>query len=175
MSVKYYLTCLFLCFINVTISQNCNLKFQGIIKDFHDGTPIEGAYIKMEGSNLYAISDERGNFVFNNICTVNFKASVSHVSCDPKIVTVNLNEKAFFEIRLEHHIEELIEVNVTSKVNKKSKTAQETVIKSDVLERYSSLSLGDAIKEIPGISSINTGNSIVKPVINGLHLSLIHI
>ena len=171
MSIKYYLTCLFLCFISVTISQNCNLKFQGIVKDFHDGAPIEGAYIKMEGSNIYAISDERGNFVFNNICTVSFKVSVSHVSCNTKTVTINLNKKSFIEIRLEHHIEELIEVNVTSKVNKKSKTAQESVIKSDVLERYSSLSLGDAIKEIPGISSINTGNSIVKPVINGLHSS----
>ena len=119
MSVKYYLTCFLLFFINVTISQNCNLKFQGIVKDFHDDTPIEGAYIKLEGSNLYAISDERGNFVFNNICTVNFKVSVSHVSCGSKTVTINLNKKSFIEIRLEHHIEELIEVNVTSKVNKK--------------------------------------------------------
>ena len=33
------------------------------------------------------------------------------------------------------------------------------------------MSLGDAIKEIPGVSSINTGNTIVKPVINGLHSS----
>ena len=171
MSKKYYLTYLLLCFTSVIISQDCILKFEGIVKDFHDGTPIEGAYIKVEGFNLYGVSDHKGNFIIENICNSKFKSTISHLSCDSKIVTINLDKKSFVEIRLEHHIEELTEVSISSQVDKKTKTTQETVIKNDVLERYSSLSLGDAIKEIPGISSINTGNTIVKPVINGLHSS----
>ena len=42
-----------------------------------------------------------------------------------------------------------------------------------MLENYSAASLGDALKEIAGVSSINTGNAIVKPMINGMHSSRI--
>ncbi len=171
MSKKYYLAFLLLCNSFVIQSQHCTLTFQGIIKDFHDGTPIEGAFIKVKGSEVYAVSDLQGKFVLQNICSSLFKATISHVSCDTKEISVDLNKKSFLEILLEHHIEKLMEVSVKSQANKKTKTAQETVIKSNVLERYSALSLGDAIKEIPGVSAIKTGNSIVKPVINGLHSS----
>lgn len=41
------------------------------------------------------------------------------------------------------------------------------------LEKYSSLSLGDALKQVSGVTSLSTGNTIVKPVIQGLHSSRI--
>ena len=53
----------------------------------------------------------------------------------------------FLNIKLEHHIEELTEVNINAKVDKKTNTAQETIIDNEIIERYSALSLGDAIKE----------------------------
>ncbi|MDG1502896.1 MAG: TonB-dependent receptor, partial [Ulvibacter sp.] len=36
---------------------------------------------------------------------------------------------------------------------------------------FSSGSLGDALNSISGVSSLNTGNTVVKPMINGLHSS----
>ena len=171
MSIKNYLTCILVCFTSTLISQNCNLKFQGTVKDFHDSTPIIGATIQIEGLKTYAVTDDEGNFILKNICAPQFTIKVAHVSCETKLIKVDLTKTPSLIIKLEHHIEELNEVTVTSDVDKKTKTAQETVLKGNILNKYSTLSLGDAIKEIPGISSINTGNSIVKPVINGLHSS----
>ena len=171
MSKKYYLTYVFVCFTYLLIGQNCNLKFTGAVKDFHDGTPIVGATVQIEGLKTYAVTDSKGNFTIKNICNSIFTVKVSHVSCEERIIQIDLKKKSLYEIRLEHHIEELNEVTLRSEVDKKTKTSQETVLKGNILARYSALSLGDAIKEIPGVSSINTGNSIVKPVINGLHSS----
>mgnify|MGYP003639279072 FL=1 len=171
MSKKYYLTYVFVCFTYLLIGQNCNLKFKGTVKDFHDGTPIVGATVKIEGLKTYAVTDSKGNFTIKNICNSIFTVKVAHVSCEERIIQIDLKKKSLYEIRLEHHIEELNEVTLRSEVDKKTKTSQETVLKGNILARYSALSLGDAIKEIPGVSSINTGNSIVKPVINGLHSS----
>jgi len=171
MSKKYYLTYVFVCFTYLLIGQNCNLKFTGAVKDFHDGTPIVGATVQIEGLKTYAVTDSKGNFTIKNICNSIFTVKVAHVSCEERIIQIDLKKKSLYEIRLEHHIEELNEVTLRSEVDKKTKTSQETVLKGNILARYSALSLGDAIKEIPGVSSINTGNSIVKPVINGLHSS----
>ena len=162
-----------LCFTSIIISQNCILELKGNVKDFHDGSTIQGATLKIEGSDIYTVTDNKGDFIFKNICSSKFKVVVSHVSCDSKVISVNLDETSFLNIKLEHHIEELTEVNINAKVDKKTNTAQETIIDNEIIERYSALSLGDAIKEIPGVSSINTGNTIVKPVINGLHSSRI--
>ena len=81
MSKKYYLTYLMLCFTSIIISQNCNLIFRGVITDFHDGTPISGAYIKVEGSKLYGISDNKGSFIYVlEGKTVDKKASKAYVN-----------------------------------------------------------------------------------------------
>ncbi|MFY0604133.1 MAG: TonB-dependent receptor [Flavobacteriaceae bacterium] len=171
MSKKTYLILAFVSLSTLAMGQSCNYTFKGVVKDFHDGTPIIGATLQIENSKKYTTTDSKGNFVFKNLCNTSFVVVVSHISCVPKKLKINVRKELFKEIRLEHHIEELSEVTLKAKGNKKTTTAQETIIKEDALERYSSMSLGDAIKEIPGISSINTGNSIVKPVINGLHSS----
>lgn len=171
MSKKIYLTLALISVSVLAFGQKCNYTFKGIVKDFHDGTPIIGAALQIENSKKYTSTDSEGNFVFKDLCSSSFVIIVSHVACDTKRVSIDLKQNAFKEIRLEHHIEELNEVTVKAATSKKTRTAQESVLKADVLEKYSSGSLGDAIKEIPGVSSINTGNSIVKPVINGLHSS----
>jgi len=171
MPKKYYLTYLLLCFTSIILSQNCILTLRGNIKDFHNGSPIEGASIKIQDSEIYSITDSKGDFIVKNICISKFKIIVSHISCNSEVIFIDLDKKSFVNIQLEHHIEELNEVNINAQVDKKTQTAQESIINNDVLERYSALNLGDVIKEIPGVSSINTGNTIVKPVINGLHSS----
>jgi iron complex outermembrane receptor protein len=37
------------------------------------------------------------------------------------------------------------------------------------LEKFSGATLGDALREIAGVSSLRTGSTVVKPVVNGLH------
>ena len=107
-----------LCFTSIIISQNCTLNFKGNVKDFHDGSSIQGATLKIEGSDIYTVTDNKGYFIFENICSSKFKVIVSHVSCDSKVISVNLDEISFLNIKLEHHIEELTEVNINAKVDK---------------------------------------------------------
>lgn len=167
MSIIFFLT------YTLVTSQNCKNTFQGEIKDFHNNIPIEKATIKVLNSNVYSISNKNGKFVLKNICSDIIKIEVAHIGCETKTVVIDLSKTTSKTIYLEHHLEELNEVKLKVKQNKTVKTVQETTIKSNKLKLYSSLSLGDALKEVSGVSSINTGNTIVKPMINGLHSSRI--
>ena len=131
------------------------------------------ATIQIKNLNKYAISDENGKFKIENLCTGKLIFEVAHLGCEPVIFEINFTEDMYKVINLEHHIEELDEINIKSKQRKLTKTAQETVIITKTIEKYSDRSLGDALKEVSGVSSINTGNNIVKPIINGLHSSRI--
>jgi len=154
-------------------SQNCNYTFIGEVIDFHDGTSMSGATVNIETLNRYTAADINGKFSIKNLCNGQLSLVISHVGCETKRILVTINGDTYSKINMEHHLEELDEVSLRNRGSKITKTAQETVIKNNVLKRYSNLSLGDALKEVSGISSINTGSTIVKPMINGLHSSRI--
>ncbi|WP_136480639.1 TonB-dependent receptor [Cognatitamlana onchidii] len=169
--MKHNLLIVALCFFGYTNAQNCTYTFIGKVIDYHDSTPMSGATVYIQTQDNYTTADVNGKFSIKNLCNGKLNLVISHVGCETKHVEIDIIGDTFKEINMEHHLEELDEVSLKSKGNKTTKTAQETVIKEDVLIRYSNLSVGDALKEVPGVSSINTGSTIVKPMINGLHSS----
>lgn len=171
--MKLALTLLTLLFTLQGITQNCIYKFSGKTIDFHDGTAIVGASVYIKELNKYAVSDNEGKFEILQLCKGQYTVLFSHIGCDDKEVIIDLKadvQKVFF---LEHHIENLQNINLTGKTPKQTKSGQETRLSSETIDNYSSLSLGDALKQVTGVTSLSTGNTIVKPVINGMHSSRI--
>lgn len=165
-----------LLFSSVMFSQNCNFSLSGHILDFHNGKPISDAALQIESLNLNTVTDSNGNFEINNLCEGIITLIVSHISCESKTVNIEITNTSQKNIYLEHHIEELDIVAIKGdKSTNKSISAQKDKIDKDVIDNFSSESLGNVLKQVQGVSSINTGNKIVKPVINGLHSSRITI
>ena len=52
-----------------------------------------------------------------------------------------------------------------------SRTLFENKISKEVLDDYNSRTLGEVLKTVTGVSSLNSGSYLSKPVINGLHSS----
>jgi iron complex outermembrane receptor protein len=78
------------------------------------------------------------------------------------------------DFKLEHHLEELNEIILEGKAyENKTTTVLEKNLNQETLEQYSAGTLGDALNSLSGVSSLNKGNGIVKPIINGLHSSRI--
>ncbi len=163
---------MFCCIISFTHSQNCKYSLFGEVLDFHDGSPIVGASVYVETLDRYTATDIDGKFTVENLCNGTLVLVVSHLACETKRLEIQVKGDTNYEVHLEHHLEELSEVKIDGvAIPKLTKTSQETLLKSDAIERFSAFNLGDALKQISGVTSINTGNSIVKPVINGLHSS----
>ena len=170
--MKYYIALLLVFSIQLVNSQNCNSTFSGEIKDFHDGTSLIGAAIYLKEIDRYVSSDLNGKFKFQNLCNGTITLVISHIGCETKETKLIVTGDTAAIIRLEHHSEELDVVTVNgSAVHRQTLTSQETILKNELLEKYSAATLGEALKEVSGVSAISTGNAIVKPVINGLHSS----
>lgn len=155
----------FLLGINLLSSQECNNTLSGRVIDFHDGIPLEGAAITF--NNRTIVTDATGMYTIDKLCATAYAFTVSHEKCNSQVITLDIAKISSKDFYLEHHLNELEEVKVAGNTNKTT-SAQEETIDSDVIEKYSSASLGDALKEITGVSSLNTGSTIVKPIIQGL-------
>lgn len=170
--MKNILIFLFVSIINFSVSQECTFQLSGQILDFHDNTSLENATIKLIGTTKITTSNKDGKYSFNDLCQGTYVIEVSHISCETKKLSVVVNGDTNQLIKLEHHIEELNTVNINTKVTRtETKTAQEAIIKASEIEEFSSGNLGDVTETIAGVSSLNTGSTIVKPIIHGLHSS----
>lgn len=170
--MKYFIMVMACCFFSALHCQNCKYSLFGNIHDFHDGSPITGATVYIKTLEKYTTTDLDGNYTVEDLCNGTLTLVVSHLGCETKTVNIEIFGDTNHEINLEHHIEELNEVKIdVNGLPKLTKTSQETRLNTKTIERFSAFSLGDALKQVSGVSSINTGSTIVKPVINGLHSS----
>ncbi|WP_027075892.1 TonB-dependent receptor [Maribacter antarcticus] len=167
--MKYNVILLFVCLWgSISTAQECKSILLGEIIDFHNNTPLTGATVIITGKNKQTVSNNQGKFRFEKLCDGILELEVSHPECTSEFITLTINGDTYKKILLEHHLEELDEVKVTGAIANNTSSAQEGRLSLKEVEKYSGNSLGDALKTLTGVSSLNTGANIVKPVIQGL-------
>lgn len=168
-----------LCFIisyTAIFSQTCNYTMMGTLIDTHDKSALAGATIILVETNKAVISNFDGNFTLTDLCKGEYSLQISHPECTTKIFKIEVSGNFKKTFSLEHHIESLNEITLKGRVyTTKTETLLENVVKPEDLVRFSGNSIGDALNTLSGVSSLNTGNTIIKPIINGLHSSRVTI
>lgn len=164
--MRYFIALVFLFIGNQSFVYSQN-KITGKITN-EKNEPLAGAHIHA-GQN-FSISDPIGNFAIDVPFGEN-RIVVSYVGYKTVDVIQNVSGDMVLNIQLKEDVSALSEVEIKDKNIKTNMTSDRKELKIAQLEKYSSGSLGDALKEISGVSSLKTGNTIVKPVINGLHSS----
>jgi iron complex outermembrane receptor protein len=136
-----------------------------VVNKFNE--PMENIHVHTHGETTS--TDVNGNYTIYNLKGGNHVIEFSFSGYLP------FKQKYFLESNLiinaimiinETQIEEIA---IQSKSTTESKSQKENLISKSTIERYSSQNLGDVLKEIAGVGALKTGNSIVKPIINGLH------
>ncbi|WP_185781560.1 TonB-dependent receptor [Croceivirga lutea] len=167
-SLKTIWLAMFLPFL--IFGQDCDLKLTGTVIDYHDQSMLPGATITILNSDKATLSNLDGTFLIKNLCAGNYEIEVSHPECSTVFIPIEITEDRTIEIKLEHHLEELKEVEVVgNSTRKQTNSAQESTLKLAEIEQYTIGSLGDALKELSGVSTLNTGAFISKPAIHGLN------
>ncbi len=157
---------------SIATSQNCQNTLSGYIIDLHDQSPLANATIILAGAETAVITDEKGFYSIPRLCNATYSLQISHPACSTQAVRVIVRGDTERTVNMEHHLEELGEVSVVGSGNSKAnKTGQEQQVSSASLQANAAGSIGDALKGLSGVSSLNTGNTVVKPVIQGLHSS----
>ncbi|MES2589427.1 MAG: TonB-dependent receptor, partial [Bacteroidota bacterium] len=171
MSNFFLIVCLFFSIFSFS-QENCSITYKGIVLDEHDNKPVPFAKIQIKGKNIGALADSLGYFTFSSLCegVYNFSC-LHHVGCEPFKFDKEFKKSIsnyFDTIYIEFHFQELDETKIVHTVFEISSIS---VVKPNELEKKMALgkTLGELLKQIPGVSTLNTGNSISKPVIHGMH------
>lgn len=155
------------------ISQTaCNCTLRGKVISKESGEVISGSYIYLKGQKLNAQTDEKGNFKLEKICpgTYTLVCEMSSFNKIETSITLKDHDELTENLSLVTHDEHLMEVLVTGK--KTVNTAQlKGELSAEERAQRNGLSLGEMLKGISGVQSLQTGSSISKPIIHGMHSS----
>jgi iron complex outermembrane recepter protein len=152
---------------NSTIAQ-CTLLLSGHINDAETKEHLAGATVAIKELKLSQVTKENGEFIFRGLCAGTYTLLITHASCKPVEKHIHIKADVETDIDLNHSTSELSEVIVTG--NQTSSVTNHTnEVKGKLLEATRGLSLAESIKRISGVSVLQTGSNIYKPVIHGLH------
>lgn len=151
-------------------AQVCSITLTGTVESSdHNGLAQTTIMLKELRKSVIAGAD--GDFKFNNLCAGIYTLIITHVDYDTLQTTFTLDSNTVENFTLQHHIVSLKSVIITGAPEKKDQltTLSNTDIKGEELFQTRGATLGESLKSVTGINSLQTGPSLSKPVIHGLH------
>lgn len=172
MKVRKYLLLYSFIFLNLSwysLIADCG-KIAGHIYDSKTKKPLEFATLFIKELNISIIANAYGHYEINNLCNGTYTFVISHLNCERIDSTIAITTKTkSLDFYLPHSINHLEEIAVTAIALEKKENQLKETLNTRVLEQTKGLSLGESLTGITGVYTIQTGNSISKPVIHGLH------
>jgi iron complex outermembrane receptor protein len=147
-------------------------SIEGIITD-ETGLPLKGAHVHIANKTTSTLPN--GAFLLEKIPAGKQRLYISYIGYQPIDTVIVVDQNLTFNYQMVLDITKLNEVALLQLRKNNSASVVEEQITKATIEQYSNQTLGDALKEVAGVSILKTGSTIVKPVINGLHSSRIPI
>ncbi len=147
----------------------CDASLTGHLFRTGSTETIAGATVILKETGLHNISDSSGVFRFDNLCSGAYTLLVTAVGYDSAVIRVVVSKDIHKDLFLRANGAQLEEVEVLGEKKQDIATNARSEIKGLQLFQTSGQTLGESLKSVPGLNSIQTGPSISKPVIHGLH------
>lgn len=149
-------------------TQHCNIKLSGHVEDADTKDKLQAATVIIKQTGKQIITDDKGDFLFTGLCKGEYTLLITHVSCDAVEKTVTLARDNHVDVLLPHARKVLGDVTVDAQ-----KALPNTGFKKELinkaLDETRGLSLAEALSKMNGVTMLQTGSTISKPVIHGLH------
>ncbi len=156
-------------FIATQAQTPCTGSLSGRVTD-GAGNPLPGAGILLSPGDLGQATDATGRYTFKNLCPGAYRVTVQYVGYTDVVLRLRISGDTERSFVLEEAVTELSEVVIQHHDAANTEHATNFVeIDERQLAENAGKALGETLKEIPGVTSLQTGPGIFKPVIHGVH------
>lgn len=151
------------------LSQDCGSMIFGVLRDAKDKSVLPGASIRIKELGTVMVTDSDGHYHLNDLCNGTYTLQVTYVGFKPKEVVVSITGKKELDVSLVSTTTALSDVHIAGSRAERKPLQVTQRLQGRALEMTRGESLGEALKIIPGVNSIQTGPNISKPVIQGMY------
>lgn len=148
------------CLILQMNAQQTN-KISGKITDKYNGNGIENAAISILGTDIGVFTDSVGYYELCHLPSNKYKLQINNIGYKNDTIAVTLNRNMTLDIQLEPSDIALNEIIVNAKSRPEVTIIKNTIDKPDA-------DFNKLLNVLPGVTTMNIGAGISKPVIRGL-------
>ncbi len=148
-------------------AQDCRLTLSGLVQS-DEGERLAGAVIRLTSGQVAATGD-KGGFSFYPLCPGRYGLTVQFVGYETFSDEITLLRDTVMHIRLETAKTVLSEVVVHGHFDNEIREGNRQLVSARQLEANRGRPLGEILREAAGLGVLQTGPSVFKPVVHGLH------
>ncbi len=163
---------LFSLFLSVGYSQSprCTLSLRGRVVDSDTQLPLSGVTLRIHPGDQQLISDGHGYFRFSQLCKdTPYRLTATSVGFDSLSTETVLEKDEMLTLSLHHGHIMLHDVAVVGHQQAVVTTNPVRTVSREQVAEVQGKTLADIFGTLPGVSILQTGTTIAKPVINGMH------
>ncbi|NJO25355.1 MAG: TonB-dependent receptor [Bacteroidia bacterium] len=149
-------------------AQPCSIKFSGYVEDADNKEKLPVATVSIKETAKQIITNDKGDFVFTDLCAGEYILLITHESCDAVEKRIILAKDYHIDVLMPHTRKILGSVTVDAQKGI-ANTGFKKELSGRALQETKGLSLAEALSKINGVTMLQTGSTISKPVIHGLH------
>lgn len=164
---------LFSCWLAIPAAAQPLASLAGVVSDATTQLPLEGVVIEIHETNQYLTTDALGHFHFTSVRPGTYHLHLILLGYQPQEMTLTIPAEGITDLALSMQ---------RSTIELKAIEVEEDLLRSGINDRPLSIMVADreqlanqtadnlagTLSQLPGITSINTGTGIGKPVIRGL-------
>jgi len=152
-----------------TFASDGSFHLHGVVRDSARGTPIPDAQIVLIGAQHGTRSSSDGHFHLSNLSPGNYRLGIRRLGYYDRVQTIELSRDTTIDVFLVPLSIELKRVIVEGSRPLARGTEHEVQLDWQYLDRHRGQTFGDLLTDVPGVSLLQTGPAITKPVLRGLH------
>ncbi len=144
----------------------------GVVRDSATSRPLADAIVLITELGVTARTDIAGHFHLTGLFPAAVTLQVRQVGFAPVVRRVALTSgSATVDVKLARRVTELEGITVRDDAAQRLLDAQQSTVTmaADEIARKRGQTLGETMKDLPGVSIIQYGPSIAKPMVRGLH------
>jgi len=145
------------------------IRVSGTVKDATSAMPLSRATVVQTGTSMGVITDSLGRYELRGTAGT-WELEVRYLGYRSQKLVFDVKKDTIVHILLKRDIEAFDEVEVRgSRVTRTMESTHAETIDQDQLDRLRGQTLGETLSGVVGVDILQTGASIAKPVIRGLH------
>ena len=166
------LSILFSIYMSLGFAQDngCTVTIKGRVIDSDTQLPLSGVTINATPGAFQTISDGHGYFQLNRLCkSIQYMVHASSIGFDTTSISLTPDGDEILNIMLHHGHIRLHDVDVVGHQQPVITTNPSRVVSREAITEARGGALAEIFSALPGISMLQTGSTVAKPVINGMH------
>lgn len=167
-------SCIFLVVFSIVFTPQIAMAQQrlaGTVSDAVSGEPVAGVSVVITDLHSGTQTNDSGFFSFQGGIRGTHLLEFSHIQFTSRIVQVDFSRGGIIDVILQPTVVENAAVVVTgvAKASDSKKVPfQVSLIRAEDIRRTPALNVVDFLSKVPGVTSLQSGPAVQKPVIRGL-------